>query len=361
MERERTKDREVYMEQSFFLGANTADGFFSLYGGFCRGQGDYLRIVKGGPGTGKSGFMRALGREAARRGYDLQLVRCSGDPASLDALYIPALGLGWVDGTAPHVSEPGVFGADGDYVNLGRFCRTPLSPADAARARALNAAYRERYARAYALLAAGEKIEAALTPSPCGDRTAERAEAVLRALVDRVAPPCDREGALARRFAGAVGCEGVVRDESSLEGCRLVYVCEDGCGLAAGALSAARDEALARGQNVVELLSPFDGRSTEGVLLGELQIAFLSAAPQRSGHKKVALDRLCGSLDEIKERRRLLRAARRERARCTEAACAVLREAKTLHDELEAVYRPYMDFPALDAFTAKEIARVFGA
>ena len=235
------------METSYFLGANTADGFFSLYSGFCRGGGEYLRIVKGGPGTGKSGFMRALGREAVRRGYDVELVRCSGDPGSLDGLYIPALGLGWVDGTAPHVSEPGVFGADGDYVNLGQFCRTPLSPADASRARALNAAYKERYARAYALLDAGEKIEAALVPPDCGDRTAERAEAVLRALVDRIAPPCGRPGTLSRRFAGAVSCEGIVRDASSLASCRLIYVCEDGCGLAAGALAAARDEALARG------------------------------------------------------------------------------------------------------------------
>ena len=347
------------MESSYFLGANTAEGFFSLYGGFCRGAGDYLRIVKGGPGTGKSGFMRALGREAARRGYDVELVRCSGDPGSLDGLYIPALRLGWADGTAPHVSEPGVFGADSDYVNLGQFCRTPLSPADAARAVKLNAAYKERYARAYALLAAGEKIETALTPPDCGDRAPERAEAVLRALVDRIAPPCDRPGALSRRFAGAVSCEGIVRDESSLEACRLIYVCEDGCGLASGALAAARDEALLRGQRVVELLSPLDGRSSEGVLLVELQTAFVRTAPQQGGLKKVALDRLCGSLDEIKERRRQLRAARRERTRCTEAACGVLREAKALHDELEAVYRPYMDFPSLDAFTAREIARVF--
>ena len=349
------------METSFFLGANTAGGFFSLYDGFCRGAGDYLRIVKGGPGTGKSGFMRALGREAARRGFEVELIRCSGDPGSLDGLYIPALGLGWVDGTAPHVAEPRVFGADGDYADLGQFCRTPLSSSDASRAEALNAAYKERYARAYALLAAGEKIETALAPPPCACSAAERAEAVLRALVDRIAPPCDRAGALARRFAGAVSCEGLVRDESSFAGCRLIYVCEDGCGLAAGALAAARDEALARGQRAVELISPLDGRSTEGVLLADLSAVFLRAAPAKGAVKKVALDRLCGSMEEIKERRRLLRTARRERTRCTEAACGLLREAKALHDELEAVYRPYMDFPSLDAFTAKELARVFAS
>ena len=349
------------MERSYFLGANTASGFVSLYSGFCRGEGDYLHIIKGGPGTGKSGFMRALGREAARRGYDIELLRCSGDPASLDGLYIPALRIGWVDGTAPHVSEPGVFGADCDYKNLGCFCRTPLSPADAARAAALNEAYKERYARAYSLLAAGEKLEAALTPSLPDGKAPERAEAVLRALVDRIAPPRDGAGTLSRRFAGAVCCEGILRDPSSFASCRLVYVCEDGCGFAAGALAAARDEALSRGQRVIEFLSPFDGRSTEAVLLSELSAAFVCAAPPEGSVKKVALDRLCGSLDDIKQRRRALRAARRERTRCMEAACALLREAKALHDELESVYRPYMDFPALDAFTAKELTRVFAS
>ena len=141
------------METSYFLGANTAAGFVSLYEGFCRGGGDYLRIVKGGPGTGKSGFMRAVGREAARRGLDVEYVRCSGDPASLDGVYLPSLGLGWCDGTAPHVAEPGIFGADSDYVNIGSCCRTPLSASDAAHARAVTAAYKARYGRAYRLLA----------------------------------------------------------------------------------------------------------------------------------------------------------------------------------------------------------------
>ena len=41
------------------------------------------------------------------------------------------------------------------------------------------------------------------------------------------------------------------------------------------------------------------------------------------------------------------------------AALEKLRQAKALHDELEAVYRPYMDFGALTAFTGAEIRRLF--
>ena len=347
------------MEQSYFLGANTAAGFASLYGGFCRGEGDYLRIVKGGPGTGKSGFMRQLGAEAARRGLDVEFIRCSGDPDSLDGIYVPALGLGYVDGTAPHVMEPRVFGAEGDYIDLGQFCRTPLAEGHAARAVELSAAYKAKYERAYALLAAGKQIECALLPPAPEPQTLERAAAALRALVGRIPPPGGGKASLLRRYAGAVSCKGLLPFASEELLCSLVYVCEDGCGLAAGALAAARDEALARAHRVVEYLSPFDGQSTEAVLLPDVPALFLRVEGKAGQVKRVALDRLCGTLDEVKARRRQLRAARRERARCVEAACGVLAEAKALHDELEAVYRPYMDFPALDAFTAKEIARLF--
>lgn len=347
------------METSYFLGANSAAGFCSLYDGFGRSKGDFLRIIKGGPGTGKSGFMRAIAREALRRGLDVETVLCSGDPDSLDGLYIPALGLAYCDGTAPHSAEPAAFGVDSDYVNIGQFCRTPLGGAQQERVLTLSAAYRAKYARAYALLKAGYELEKALAPQTFAQEHAARAGDVLRAVCDRLLPPSDEKGSLIRRFSGAISCQGVLQRMDGVELCKLIYCCEDGCGLAAAALADARDEALQRGARVIEYVSPFDARSVDALLLPELKVCFVRGTPGVAGAKRIALDRLCGELSQVKERRRELRAARRESARCVEAACGQLAEAKALHDELESVYRPSMDFPALDAFTAREIARVF--
>ena len=36
----------------------------------------------------------------------------------------------------------------------------------------------------------------------------------------------------------------------------------------------------------------------------------------------------------------------------------LLRAAKEEHDQLEAIYRPYVDFAGLDALTAQEIDRI---
>ena len=145
------------MIQRYFLGCNSGKGFFSLYDGFPPG-GAFLHVIKGGPGTGKSGFMRAIGAEAEKRGMEIQYVHCSGDPDSLDGLYIPALGQAWMDGTAPHVREPDCFGANGDYVELGRFCRLPLPEAEAEKVRQLTAAYRVAYERAYRELAEAKAL-----------------------------------------------------------------------------------------------------------------------------------------------------------------------------------------------------------
>ena len=68
----------------FFLGANSEEGFFSLYDQLLGGRLDDLMILKGGPGCGKSTFMRRVGAAMERAGERIVYINCSGDPDSLD-------------------------------------------------------------------------------------------------------------------------------------------------------------------------------------------------------------------------------------------------------------------------------------
>ena len=53
----------------YFLGGNTASGFVSFYGQFCRGPEHFLWVIKGGPGCGKSTLMKCiLGEMEADKG-----------------------------------------------------------------------------------------------------------------------------------------------------------------------------------------------------------------------------------------------------------------------------------------------------
>ena len=90
----------------YFLGGNTASGFVSFYGQFCRGPEEFLWVIKGGPGCGKSSFMKTIGKAAEDAGLDTEYVLCSGDPDSVDGVYIPALHTGYADGTARMCLRP---------------------------------------------------------------------------------------------------------------------------------------------------------------------------------------------------------------------------------------------------------------
>ena len=65
-----------------------------------------MYIIKSGPGSGKSTLMRRVERHAQAAGLETEEVLCSGDPDSLDAVMIPALGAAVVDGTAPQGIVP---------------------------------------------------------------------------------------------------------------------------------------------------------------------------------------------------------------------------------------------------------------
>ncbi len=78
---------------------------------------------------------------AEEAGFAVESILCSGDPDSLDGIYIPEKKLGYVDATSPHVQEPAVPGASGKYLDLGAFYR-PIPPEEAEKMRRLFAAYR---------------------------------------------------------------------------------------------------------------------------------------------------------------------------------------------------------------------------
>ena len=88
----------------FFLGANSPQGFYSLYDQLINpAQARAIYILKGGPGCGKSSLMRRVAQRAEEAGDRVEYIHCSGDPDSLDAIHLPARGAAIVDGTAPHV------------------------------------------------------------------------------------------------------------------------------------------------------------------------------------------------------------------------------------------------------------------
>lgn len=143
----------------YFLGANGPDGFVSLYHEFCTPEsGNFLWILKGGPGCGKSTFMKEIGKAAENAGLDVEYVLCSSDPGSLDGVLIPQWHVGYADGTAPHILDVEFPAVAGAYLDLGQFYDIDsLRPALPA-LRTLRAKHQASYAEAYRALHEAKRV-----------------------------------------------------------------------------------------------------------------------------------------------------------------------------------------------------------
>ena len=132
----------------FFLGANSAEGFYGLYDQLLDARLYDLIILKGTPGCGKSTFMRMIGKAAEDAGLDVEYALCSSDPASLDGVLIPGWHVAYVDGTAPHTMDVDFPAASGAYLDLGSFYDIRALRPELAHLRALKSTHQALYREA---------------------------------------------------------------------------------------------------------------------------------------------------------------------------------------------------------------------
>lgn len=349
-------------QRTFFLGANTQNGFHSLYSEFAAGPNDFLHIIKAGPGTGKSTFMRRIAQAARERGYQVESILCSGDPDSLDGIFIPALHIGWADGTAPHAIDPRFFGASGAYVDLGQFCNTGALRSRREEIEAVTVHYKAYYKQAYGFLRAAGAVRSATAP---GLVTADTAAAVEK----RAAAAARREfgsrhgstsGKAVRRFVSALTCQGQVALAETVRAlCPRMILLENQCGLADSFLQTVLEYGLQAGAQAIVCPDPLCPEQTEAVLFPGQGLGFLAAAKRWKPlptERTIHLDALSDQT-AFRTCRTELRENEKLQAALLDRAAAALQNAKDLHDQLERIYRPWLNTAALDSFTGQTIDR----
>lgn len=107
----------------YFGAVNSYDGFVSYFDSIFASQDfEKIFVIKGGPGSGKSSFMKKMQRELSHM-YSTEVIRCSSDPGSFDGLIIEQneKRIALLDGTAPHLTDPPLPGAVGEILNFEEF------------------------------------------------------------------------------------------------------------------------------------------------------------------------------------------------------------------------------------------------
>lgn len=350
----------------FYLGANSPAGFYSLYDQLIDpARAKNIYILKGGPGCGKSSLMRKVGKAAEERGMAVEYIQCSGDPDSLDAVVIPTLDAAIVDGTAPHVVEPNLPGVVERYVNLGDCYDKKTLEGLRQEIVACMKGYKGCYARAYRCLTAaaqiGEDVRAALLTPAVEAKMVKRA----RGILSREIKKTGREpGRAVQRFLGAVTWKGVVCNFETVEAlCGRVYELSDSCGLGHTMLNHLAAGAMAAGYDVIACPSPMYPDRLEHLLVPALGLAFVTGTaahpwPKRP-YRRIRVDAMADAetLGRYKAR---LRFSKKVQSALVEEAVESLAQAKAMHDELEALYNPHVDFQRVYATADAIITELLG-
>ena len=109
------------MENFYLASSNTTEGFCNHFDSINPEDNSFTYVIKGGSGTGKSTFMKKVGRYFEEKGFDIEYFCCSSDVSSLDGVRIVQKNVSIVDGTSPHITEAVLPQVKDKIINVGDF------------------------------------------------------------------------------------------------------------------------------------------------------------------------------------------------------------------------------------------------
>lgn len=348
-----------------FPGGNTPDGFHSFYS-YIMPQEEARRIfvLKGGPGVGKSTFMKKTAQEFADQGYDVEYMHCSSDNNSLDGIVIPKLGIAMLDGTAPHVVDPKNPGAVDEIINLGEFWNEEGMRLNREEILKINKKVSSLFARAYRYINAAASVyeDTAVINGWAMNTAGVNSEAAeIIGNIFGTEGPAEKEGKERKLFASALTPNGLKNYlDTILIGKIIAVKGEQGTG-AERLLEKIKAAAIEKGYYVEAYYCPLNPAKLEHLVIPEKEVSFTTDNKYHSARgsydKEINLNEYLDVkiLDEYKG---VLEYNRKTFEELLQRGVETIAQAKALHDLMEEYYIPNMDFEAEQRCWESTVARI---
>lgn len=339
----------------YFPGGNTSKGFYSFYEYITPPDANKIFIIKGGPGVGKSTFMRAIAEELNSRGFEVEYFHCSSDNNSLDGIRFPAIDVAFIDGTAPHIVDPRNPGAVDEIIHLGDYWDEGGMRAGRESILSLNAEVGRLFRRAYGYLAAAriflDEYKSPYTQPGVLDLAGLNAETLN--LIGDIFGTRSRTGAKPRQrhlFATAITPDGPRSHLDTVVGeaaHRYVITGDPGTGKSTMVGRVAEAAAL-RGYDAEVFHCALDPSHIDHVVIPDLGTAVINGGTPhgftaRLNDTVIDTGRYVNRRDLSRFSGEMKEAMRRHRD-AFDSAVAFLERAKKAHDEMETYYVPNMRF-----------------
>ncbi len=351
---------------AFFLGANLKEGFVSYFDTLHNlEKGHFTYIIKGGPGTGKSGLMKRIAKHFEDKGFTVIYVPCSSDPHSLDGIIIPKLKISIADGTAPHVIDPVYPGCRDEIINVGSFWKGDFlaeNEEEIISASKENKALLKKAARFISAAAEMQK-----DTFHCAFETVDSAKLgrfATRFSARNLPTVSQQTGQEYRSLISGITHVGKIMFKDTIN-CLAdeIIVIEDEYGAVSRMiLESLKASAILAGYDVIACYCPLNPKTkAEHIIIPRLKLAITTSnAAHRvdfDGIKRIHASRFYNKklLDQRRER---IAFNRKATAELVCEASDILAKAKSAHDELEKNYIKAMDFSALDSVGDKLIEKI---
>ncbi len=349
----------------YFLAANSCEGFINHFAD-CYNPYDNWKayIIKGGPGTGKSSFMRKIADKAEKSNVEYILCPCSSDPHSLDAVILPRKKTVILDGTAPHTIDPKYPAVCEQILNFGQFWNSEKIKLnkEIIEITDLNKALHKTASR-YLASAGQIMLDSYKTALACTKKVEVKTFA--DKLCKRYIPKKNGIPYEWVRFIGGITPDGVIAYPQSIKNCcqKLIIISDKHRACSNIIINEVRNYCLINGYEIITLKNPFlPTVITDHIIIPELNLAFVTednrlvfdSDVRRIHSRRFTSNKLLhNSVSRLKLNRKVSDSL-------LLAATDTLKQAKTVHDRLESHYIAAMDFESLNNFSENFCRELLG-
>ncbi len=363
------------LERHYFPGNNTPLGFFSYYKHIL-GQREANKIIcmKGGPGTGKSTFMKRIGEAFADLDEDIDYLHCSADENSLDGVVLRKRRIAVIDGTSPHTTDPVTPGAVDKIINLGEFWNEDGILLNKEEIIDRNEECSRWYRIAYNYLSAAKSVFRSL--EEVYNRAVSHSE-VYRVVADIVGREyqgreiCLAPGREKRFFASAITASGTVNYlPSLLADMERIYLISVPVGYVnSGFMSVLREGAIYRGIDIESFYCPLcPDEKIDHLVIPQLKTAFVTVNEYHDiepweileddgKNREIILLDVSDYMNSLilAQSAEFVASLLEEFDILLDKAAAALEKAKNAHMQVESLYVPNMNFTEINQLMQRTI------
>lgn len=332
----------------YFLGSNTPTGFVGYYNEANK-SGNRLFILKGGSGVGKHTFMKKIAADMEAKGFDIDYCHCSNDVNSLDGIIIPAIGVGLIDGTSPHMVDPRLPACFDEIVNLGKYINANALAGCRDKIAALSERKKQQYSRAYTYLSCAKQLhdDTAKLISSCVDKI--KFNEILTSLPKSlISKNNGNKGSINNIFASAYTSGGYVDYIGTLVGTKHTVGIKNYYSLNNDIMLAIYNYALAGGTAMTVCHSILDPSQIDHILMDNLNIISIDEHNKFNEADEIINLKDIINKDKLLDTEQDIMWNNVHFDELVEKAVGIMSSCGAIHNSLESIYIPAMDFDGVN-------------